>query len=57
MSQAEVPITGLDNYKYGFSFPDKSVFKPEKGLSEDIVRAISGQKNEPDWMLEYRLRV
>lgn len=56
MSQAEAPITGLDNYKYGFSFPDKSVFKPEKGLSEDIVRAISGQKNEPDWMLEYRLR-
>jgi len=32
------------------------VFKPRKGLSEDLVRAISEQKREPEWMLEYRLR-
>ncbi|OQX28778.1 MAG: Fe-S cluster assembly protein SufB [Spirochaeta sp. LUC14_002_19_P3] len=56
MNQAEAPVAGLSDYKYGFSFPDKSVFKPDKGLSEDIVRAISAQKNEPEWMLEYRLR-
>lgn len=46
------------NYKkkYGFSKPDESVFKTSKGLSEDVVRAISHKKNEPEWMLEYRLK-
>jgi len=47
---------GLTDYKYGFSYPDKSLFKPQKGLSEDLVRVISAQKREPEWMLEYRLR-
>jgi Fe-S cluster assembly protein SufB len=56
MSEAQAPVSGLSEYKYGFSFPDNSVFKTEKGLSEEIVRAISAQKNEPEWMLEFRLR-
>jgi len=51
-----VPTTGFTDYKYGFSYPDKSVFKPQKGLSEGLVRAISEKKREPEWMLEYRLR-
>jgi len=51
-----VPVAEFADYKYGFSYPDKSVFKPRKGLSEDLVRAISKQKREPGWMLEYRLR-
>jgi len=46
----------IGDYKYGFSFPDKSLIKPEKGLNEDIVRTISASKGEPDWMLEFRLR-
>jgi len=50
------PITGFTDYKYGFSYPDKSVFKPQKGLSEGLVRKISEQKREPEWMLENRLR-
>lgn len=56
MSEQQTPISGLSDYQYGFSFPDQSVFKPEKGLSEDVVKAISGQKNEPGWMLQFRLR-
>ncbi|MCG8453377.1 MAG: Fe-S cluster assembly protein SufB [Spirochaetales bacterium] len=56
MSTENAPIKGLDDYRFGFSYPDQSVFKPEKGLSEEIVRAISAQKNEPEWMLEFRLR-
>ena len=56
MSGSNSPISGLEDYKYGFAFPDKSVFKPSKGLNEDIVRTISAQKGEPEWMLEYRLR-
>jgi Fe-S cluster assembly protein SufB len=42
--------------KYGFSDVEDYVFKAEKGVNEDIVRAISKMKGEPDWMLEYRLK-
>src|SRR3989344_2117874 len=44
------------DYKYGFSMPEKSVFKAEKGLSEKIVRQISAIKNEPKWMTDFRLK-
>lgn len=45
------------DYKYGFHDPeDQYVFKSEKGLTEEIVRKISSMKNEPEWMLEFRLR-
>lgn len=45
-----------DEYKYGFKDEDVSIFKTNKGLNEDIVRQISKYKNEPEWMLEYRLK-
>jgi Fe-S cluster assembly protein SufB len=44
------------DYKYGFHDTEEPVFKSEKGLTEEIVRAISARKNEPEWMLEYRLK-
>ncbi|KAA5804448.1 Fe-S cluster assembly protein SufB [Alkalicaulis satelles] len=43
-----------DKYKYGFSTEIEQEFAP-KGLNEDIVRFISEKKNEPEWMLEWRL--
>lgn len=46
----------LGDYQYGFSDPDKSVFKTEKGLNEGVVRQISTLKNEPEWMQEFRLK-
>jgi Fe-S cluster assembly protein SufB len=46
----------IGDYRYGFSYPDKSVFRTRKGLDEDVVRSISAHKNEPDWMLQFRLR-
>ncbi len=46
----------VDEYKYGFSKPEESVFKTEKGLDEEKIRQISKIKNEPEWMLEYRLK-
>ncbi len=46
----------IGDYKFGFAFPDKSVFKTERGLTPEVVAAISRHKNEPDWMLEFRLR-
>ena len=42
-------------YKYGFTTNIESETIP-KGLSEDVIRTISKKKNEPDWMLEYRLK-
>lgn len=42
-------------YKYGFTTNIESDKAP-KGLNEDIVRFISAKKNEPEWMLEYRLK-
>lgn len=42
-------------YRYGFSMPQKYVFKARKGLDEDIVRNISYMKGEPPWMMEFRL--
>ncbi|MFN7313280.1 MAG: Fe-S cluster assembly protein SufB [Bacteroidota bacterium] len=42
-------------YKYGFTTNIEMETAP-KGLNEDIVRFISAKKNEPEWMLEYRLK-
>ena len=44
----------VDQYKYGF-VTDIESEKAPKGLSEDTVRFISGKKNEPEWMLAWRL--
>ena len=43
------------NYKYGFVTDIDSETAP-KGLSEDVVRFISAKKNEPDWLLQWRLK-
>jgi Fe-S cluster assembly protein SufB len=42
-------------YKYGFETDIEMEFAP-KGLSEEIVRFISAKKNEPEWLLEWRLK-
>lgn len=42
-------------YKYGFITDIETEVIP-KGLNEDIVRLISAKKNEPDWLLEFRLK-
>ncbi|MBL8170726.1 MAG: Fe-S cluster assembly protein SufB [Acidobacteria bacterium] len=42
-------------YKYGFVTDIESETTP-RGLSEEIVRTISAKKNEPEWMLEWRLK-
>lgn len=42
-------------YKWGFT-TDIETETAAKGLNEDIVRFISAKKNEPEWMLEFRLR-
>ena len=44
-----------DSYKYGFVTDIDSETSP-RGLSEDVVRFISAKKNEPDWLLQWRLK-
>ena len=46
----------LSRYKLGWSDAEDYVFKPKKGLSEDIVREMSEMKGEPKWMRDFRLR-
>ncbi len=47
--------TVASDYKYGF-VTDIDTDTIPKGLSEDVIRLISSKKNEPEWMLEWRLK-
>ena len=49
-------VPEFSEYKYGFHDKDVSIFRTDKGLDEQIVREISEMKNEPKWMLDYRLK-
>jgi Fe-S cluster assembly protein SufB len=53
MSTAE--LLGKQEYKYGFVTDIESDVIP-RGLTEDTIRLISAKKNEPDWMLEFRMK-
>ena len=52
----EETIASFDRYGYGWSDSDEAGSSAKRGLSEAVVRDISGLKNEPEWMLERRLR-
>lgn len=54
--EAPTPRNLVGEYQYGFSDVDHSVFQTARGLREDVVRQISAIKNEPEWMLEFRLK-
>lgn len=44
-----------NDYKYGFTSDIETEYLP-KGINEDIIRKISALKNEPEWLLDYRLK-
>ncbi|MDD2521238.1 MAG: Fe-S cluster assembly protein SufB [Anaerolineaceae bacterium] len=44
------------DYEYGFSDPERSSFKSRRGLDEEVIHQISAFKEEPAWMLEFRLK-
>ena len=52
---ATVDNLNLDRYSLGWSDKEDYVFKPKKGLNEDILREMSWMKGEPEWMLKKRL--
>lgn len=45
-----------DEYQYGFSNQDRSVYSTGKGLNESVIKKISAKKKEPKWMLDFRLQ-
>src|SRR5947207_1866668 len=50
-------VAGIGNdYKYGFHDEENYFFKSERGLSAEVVAAISARKNEPEWMRKFRLK-
>ncbi|WP_420404588.1 Fe-S cluster assembly protein SufB [Nisaea sp.] len=51
----QVEQLGTEKYKYGFVTDIESEMAP-KGLSEEVIRFISAKKEEPEWMLEWRLK-
>src|SRR5829696_5597195 len=67
MTSTQQPVTGtpltqdeqieqLGRYQYGWADADVAGSSAKRGLSEDVVRDISARKNEPEWMLERRLK-
>ena len=51
---SEVPV--VDDYKFGFHDDAKIIYSTGKGLTEEIVREVSASKDEPEWMLDFRLK-
>ncbi|KAA5831978.1 Fe-S cluster assembly protein SufB [Saccharopolyspora hirsuta] len=55
LSQDEI-LASVGSYEYGWADPDVAGASARRGLDEDVVRDISAKKDEPEWMLEARLK-
>ena len=53
--QQEIEDITKQEYKYGFTTKVETDMI-ERGLNEDVIRLISAKKNEPDWLLQFRLK-
>ncbi|AJT40880.1 Fe-S cluster assembly protein SufB [Psychromicrobium lacuslunae] len=49
-------LEGIGNYAFGWSDKNEASENARRGLSEEVVRDISAKKNEPQWMLDLRLK-
>lgn len=55
-TEAHPELEGLGRYDFGWADKDVAGANARRGLNEDVVRDISAKKNEPEWMLEMRLK-
>ena len=55
-TEAHPELEGLGRYDFGWADKDVAGANARRGLNEDVVRDISSKKNEPEWMLEMRLK-
>src|SRR5438045_503695 len=53
---ARPELEGLERYRFGWADSDVAGASARRGLSEDVVRDISALKDEPEWMLDLRLK-
>ena len=56
MTSSPDQLEGLGTYEYGWADSDSAGATARRGINEDVVRDISAKKNEPEWMLELRLK-
>ena len=56
MTTQQEHLDALGNYEFGWHDADSAGATAKRGINEDVVRNISGLKNEPEWMLELRLK-
>lgn len=56
MAKNKSVVPEIDRTVYDIKDAEHASFKVNKGLTPDIVRQISKEKNDPDWMLEFRLK-
>ncbi|MGH1565672.1 Fe-S cluster assembly protein SufB [Mumia sp. DW29H23] len=56
IEQANPELAGLGRYDFGWADPDVAGASAKRGLNEDVVRDISGRKDEPEWMLDLRMK-
>src|SRR5680860_1180794 len=56
IDQRNPELEGIGKYQFGWSDSDKAGATAKRGLSEEVVRDISGKKSEPQWMLDLRLK-
>ena len=54
-SSKDVARDAVGEYQWGFHDEEKPLFIAERGLNENVIREMSAMKNEPKWMLDYRL--
>ena len=52
----EEELAGIGNYEYGWHDKNDAGASAQRGLNESVVRDISAKKNEPQWMLDLRLK-
>jgi Fe-S cluster assembly protein SufB len=55
-TEAHPELEGLGRYDFGWADTDSAGANARRGINEDVVRDISSKKNEPEWMLEMRLK-
>src|SRR6202451_4683890 len=53
---ARPELEGLERYKFGWADSDKAGESARRGLNEEVVRDTAAKKNEPEWMLDLRLK-
>ena len=56
MTEEKTYVEDIDRSLYDFRYEDKDAWKVSEGLSADIIETISREKNDPEWMRDFRLR-